>query len=275
MSKPILGLIILLPAIGAAQSGWTRTPGTGYARFSFSTLGSSSFYTPFGNKISSARYRDFTGSFYSEYGITDDWTASVNFPFLRNHRLDSTSSLTAVGDAVVGIRRRLVRGNTPLALAVDFGLPVGDSQGTVSIRDLPDGTFRLPTGDGEFNTRVSLYTSRAFREGKSVVSGGGGYNFRTRGFTDEFSYTASYGQRLSRSVSISATLTGLEPARAADASRAVGFGVGEGVAFLGIGGEAQYRINKRHSVSAAYYKPLRGKNLLAGGVLVFGFGIAF
>ncbi len=275
MSKRLLCLIILLPALGVSQTGWTRPQGTGYTRFSFSTLGSSSFYTPFGNEVSSARYRDYTGSFYGEYGITDDWTAVVNFPFLRNHRLDSTSSLTAVGDANVGFKRRLVRGKTPVALAVDFGLPIGDSQGIVSVRDVPDGTFRLPTGDGEFNTRVSLYASRGFWEGKTVVSGGGGYNVRTRGFTDEFSYSVNAGHRLTSRVSISGSLIGLEPARAANPSRSVGFGVGEGVAYLGIGGEVQYRINKRHSVSVGYYEPLRGKNLLAGGNLVFGFGIAF
>ncbi len=275
MSKRLFCLITLLPVLGAAQSGWTRKQGTGYTRFTFSTLGSSSFYTPFGNEVSSARYRDFTGSFYGEYGITNDWTAAVNFPFIRNHGLDSTSSLTAVGDANVGFRRSLIRGRTPLSLAVDFGLPVGDSQGTVSVRDVPGGEFRLPTGDGEFNTRVSLYASRAFGEGKTVVSAGGGYNIRTRGFTDEYSYSATCGRRLSSRVSISGTLMGLEPARAANSSRAVGFGVGEGVAFLAVGAEAQYRINKRHSVSVGYYEPLRGRNLLAGGSLVFGFGIAF
>jgi hypothetical protein len=271
----ILSLMILLPVLGAAQAGWTRPKGTGYARFTIGTIGSSSFFTPLGDVISSAQYRDVSASFYGEYGITNDWTAVVYFPFLRNHRLETTSSLTNAGDAMVGFRRRLVRGRTPVALAVDFGLPTGDAQGRVSIRDLPDGEFRLPTGDGEFNTRISLFASRAFREGKTSVSGGGGYNIRTRGFTDEYFYLVSGSQRIFPAVSISGTLAGLAPARAANFSRAVGFGVGEGVEFVTMGGEAQYRISKRHSVSAGYYKPLRGKNLLAGGSLVFGFGINF
>lgn len=275
MSIRLLCFMILLPALSVAQSGWTIPRGTGYVGFSLGRLGSSSFYTPFGTRISSARYRDFTATFDGEYGITDDWTAVVNFPFLRNHRLDSTNSLTAAGDANVGFRRRLVRGRTPLALAVDFGLPVGDSQGTVSVRDVPGGEFRLPTGDGEFNTRVSLYASRLFAEGKTSVSAGGGYNIRTRGFTDEFSYSVNGGHQLFSRVWISGSLMGLQPARAANPTRAVGFGVGEGVAFVGIGGEVRYQINERHSVSVGYYEPLRGKNLLAGGNLVFGFGIAF
>jgi hypothetical protein len=268
-------LFVLLPTLGMAQAGWTRPQGTGYTRFTFSTLGSSSFYTPFGTRISSASYRDFSGSFYGEYGVTDDWTAVVNFPFLRNHRLDSTTPLTAIGDANVGFRRRILRGRTPVALAVDFGLPIGDAEGRVLIRDLPDADFRLPTGDGEFNTRISLFASRSFFEGKTSLSGGGGYNIRTRGFTDEYSYSVTAAQRLSSRFSISGSLIGLEPARMADPLRSVGFGVGEGVAFLGIGGEVQFRINKRYSVSGGYYDPLRGKNLLAGGNLIFGFGIAF
>lgn len=275
MSIRILCLVILLSVSGAAQVGWTRPQGSGYARFMLSTLGSSSFYTPLGTRISSAQYRDVTAAFYGEYGITNGWTAVAYFPFLRNHRLDTTSSLTAAGDATVGVRRKLVRGRTPLALAVDFGLPTGDPEGTVAIRNLPNGEFRLPTGDSEFNTRVSVFASRSFREGNTLISGGGGYNIRTRGFTDEFSYSVSGGHRLFSSVWVSGTLAGLRPARAADLTRAVGFGVGEGVEFVTAGGEAQYRITKRHSISAGYYKPLRGRNLLAGGSLVFGFGINF
>jgi hypothetical protein len=275
MFRRTLDLMILLSALAAAQSGWTRVQGTGYARFSVSTLGSSSFYTPFGNEISSAKYRDVTASFYGEYGMSDDWTAVVNFPFLRNHRLETTGSLTAVGDANVGFRRRLLRGRTPVALAVDFGLPIGDSQGIVPVKDLPDSDFRLPTGDGEFNTRVSLYASRSFHEGKTLVSGGGGYNIRSRGYTDELSYSVNGGYRLFSRLWISGSLMGLEPARTPNLERAVGFGVGEGVAFLGLGGEAQYRVTKRYGVSAGYYKPLRGKNLLAGGNLVFGLGVTF
>lgn len=275
MSIRLFYLLILLPALAVGQAGFTRPEGSGYARFSLSTLGSSSFFTPSGLKISSARYRDVSSSFYGEYGITNDWTAVVNFPFLRNHRLETTSSLTALGDANVGFRRRLLHGKTPVSVAVDFGLPTGDSQGIVLVKDLPGSDFRLPTGDGEFNTRISLFASRAFQKGKTLVSAGGGYNIRTRGYTDEFSYSAGASHRLSSSLSISGNLIGLEPARQANLARSVGFGVGEGVALLAVGGEAQYRLSKRYSVSAGYIKPLRGKNLLSGGNLNFGFGISF
>jgi hypothetical protein len=139
MTIRLLCLIILLPVLGAAQVGWTPARHTGFARFSLSTLGSSDFYTPFGNNISSARYRDFSGTFYGEYGITDDWAVVTNVPFIRNHRLETTSSLTSAGDAVVGVRRRLLHGRTPMTLAVDFGLPTGDAQGIVTVRDPPDG----------------------------------------------------------------------------------------------------------------------------------------
>lgn len=274
--KPRLFLLfILFTVLAVAQTGFTRPKGTGFARFGFSTLGSSGFFTPTGVKISSARYRDFTSSFYSEYGITNDWTAFASIPFLRNHRLETTESLTALGDATVGFRRRLLHGKTPVSVSVDFGLPIGNSQGIVAVRDTPDSDFRLPTGDGEFNTRISLFASRAFHKGKTLLSGGGGYNIRTRGYTDEYSYSASASHRLLPSLWISGNLVGLEPARAANLSRSVGFGVGEGVALVAVGGEAQYRINKRYSVSAGYLHPLRGKNLLSGGNLSFGFGIAF
>lgn len=272
---PLVLFLLLLPTFAAAQSGWTRARGTGYARFTLSTLGSSSFFTPTGNKISSAKYRDFSGAIYGEYGITKDWTAVAFVPYLRNHRIETTSTLTSAGDATVGIRRSLVRGKTPLALAVDFGLPTGDSQGIVSVLNLPGEEFRLPTGDGEFNTRISLFSSRSFREGKTLVSAGGGYNVRTRGFTDELSYSVNGSHQLLSSVWISGTLAGLRPAREANLSRSVGFGVGEGVEFVSIGGEVQYRLTKRQSVSGGYYKPLSGKNLLAGGSWVFGFGVSF
>ena len=275
MSRHLLFLFMLLPALAIAQAGFTRPERTGYARFGFSTLGSSSFFTPSGLKVSSARYRDFSSTFYGEYGVTNDWTAVVNFPFLRNHRLDTTSSLTALGDATVGFRRRLLHGRTPVSVAVDFGLPTGDSQGIVAVRDTPGSDFRLPTGDGELNTRISLFASRALKKSKILVSAGGGYNIRTRGYTDEFSYSVTASRRLFSRLSISGNVAGLEPARPANLARSVGFGVGEGVALVAIGGEAQYRITNRYSVSGGYIKPLRGKNLLSGGNLLFGFGISF
>lgn len=275
MLMRLLGIFLLLPALGAAQSGWTRAQGTGYARFTVGTLRSSSFYTPLGNRISSAKYRDVSAAFYGEYGITKDWTAVAFVPYLRNHRIETTSTLTSAGDSTVGLRRSLLRGSTPLALNVDFGLPTGDAQGTVSVLGQPGEEFRLPTGDGEFNTRVSLFGSRMFREGKTVVSAGGGYNIRSRGYTDELSYSVSGSHQLLPTLWISGTLAGLRPAREASLSRSVGFGVGEGVQFVTIGGEVQYRLTKRQSVSGGYYRPLSGKNLLAGGSWVFGFGISF
>jgi hypothetical protein len=108
-----------------------------------------------------------------------------------------------------------------------------------------------------------------------VVSAGGGYNFRTRGFTDELSYSVNGGRRLFSSIWISGMLTGLRPAREANVTRSVGFGVGEGVEYVAIGGEVQYRLSQRRNISVGYYEPLRGKNLLGGGTLSIGFGVAF
>jgi len=251
-----------------AQSAWTRNKNSGFARLGVTSLNTSSFYTPLGNRLNSAKYSDVTASFYGEYGITNNLTGMLYFPFLRHHSLETTDSVTGPGDAIVGFKYRFLRGATPLAVAVDFGVPTGEQQGLVAIKGVPDGSFRLPTGDGEFNTRVSLYASRAFRDGNTFLSGGGGYNFRTRGYTDEVSYFVNAGNHLFSAFWVTGTVMGLFPAREPNIERAVGFGVGEGVEYITAGGEIQYNITKRSSVSFGYYRPLQGKNVLAGGGFV-------
>ena len=121
-------------------------------------------------------------------------------------------------------------------------MPTGEQQGLVAIKGVPDGSFRLPTGDGEFNTRASLY---AFRDGNTFLSGGGGYNFRTRGYTDEVSYFVNAGNHLFSAFWVTGTVMGLFPAREPNIERAVGFGVGEGVEYLTAGGEIQYNFTQR------------------------------
>ena len=268
----ILGLLLtiaLLVGKAQAQSAWTRNKHSGFARLGVTSLNTSSFYTPLGNKLNSARYNDVTASFYGEYGITNNLTGMLYFPFLRHHSLETTDSVTRPGDAIVGFKYRFLQGATPLAVAVDFGVPTGEQQGLVAIKGVPDGSFRLPTGDGEFNTRFSTYASRAFREGNTFLSVGGGYNFRTRGYTDEVSYFANAGNHLFSTFWVTGTVMGLFPAHEPDIERAVGFGVGEGVQYVTAGGEIQYNFTKRSSVSFGYYRPLRGKNILAGGGFVF------
>ncbi|MEW5979646.1 MAG: hypothetical protein AB1898_27930 [Acidobacteriota bacterium] len=263
-------VVMLMAGQLSAQSAWTRKKHSGFTRFGISTLNTSSFYTPLGKRLNSARYSDVTASFYGEYGLSDNLTAMLYFPFLRHHSLATTDSVTRPGDAIVGFKYRFLRGATPLAVAVDFGVPTGESQGSVAIKGVPDGVFRLPTGDGEFNTRLSLYASRSFRDGKNFLSGGGGYNIRSRGYTDEVSYFVNAGNRLLPSLWVTGAVMGLFPAGDPDLERAVGFGVGEGVQYVSLGGEVQYSFTARNSVSFGYYRPFRGKNVLAGGGFVFG-----
>jgi hypothetical protein len=260
---------------GQAQSAWTRPKNTGYARFSFSRLHSQSFYTPPGNRIRSARFEGIAGSVYAEYGLTGDLTAQFDFPFLRRQSLETTGTLTATGDALVGLKYRFRKGRTPFAVSVDFGLPTGDSRGFVPLKETPEIPFRIPTGDGEFNNRVSLYTSRAFQDGRTYVSGGGGYNFRTEGFTDEISYFLQAGHKVFSAFWLSGSVQRLQPAREPNLERSVGFGVGEGVQYTTVGGEVMVPISRRYSVSAAYYQPFSARNILAGGSLMLGFGIEF
>ncbi len=264
-----LCMLALFAGNAQAQSAWTRNKNSGFARLGITSLNTSSFYTPLGKKLNSARYTDVTANFYGEYGITNNLTGMLYLPFFRHHSLETTDSVTRPGDAIVGFKYRFLHGATPLAVAVDFGIPTGEQQGLVAIKGVPDGGFRLPTGDGEFNTRMSLYASHAFREGNMFLSGGGGYNLRTRGYTDEVSYFVNAGNHLFSAFWISGTVMGLFPAHEPDLERAVGFGVGEGVEYVTAGGEIQYNITKRSSVSFGYYRPLQGKNLLAGGGFVF------
>src|SRR5687768_8217864 len=108
----ILSLLLtmaLLLGKGHAQSAWTRNKNSGFARLGVTSLTTSSFYTPLGNKLNSAKYSDLTASFYGEYGITNNLTGMLYFPFLRHHSLETTDSVTASGDAIVGFKYGLLR----------------------------------------------------------------------------------------------------------------------------------------------------------------------
>ncbi len=283
LSSPVLRVLTLLLLLllgvllgeGLAQSAWTRQKHSGYVRIGAATLSTSEFYTPLGDKVSSASYQGLDLNFYGEYGITNDVTAIVDFPFFRQQSLETTGTQRSLADTTVGFKYRFLKGKTPLAVAVDFGLPTGDKNGFVPFREIPGDVFRLPSGDGEFNTRLSLYASRSMKDGNAFLSGGGGYNFRTQEFTDEVSYFVQGGYRFLPKFWLSGAVQGLLPARTPNLERSVGFGVGEGVEYTRVGGDLLYLVSTRYRLSAGYFKPLRGKNILAGDTLIFGIALEF
>jgi len=58
----VLCIVTLFVAVAGAQSAWTRSKHSGFIRLGLSSLNTSSFYTPLGNKLKSAKYSDVTAS---------------------------------------------------------------------------------------------------------------------------------------------------------------------------------------------------------------------
>lgn len=296
MPRVLLLLILGIASstLGQAEGAWARPKGSTYAKLGLSTTSTSHFFSPDGQKIELAKYDGVTWSVYGEHGLSRDLTVVFDFPFLRRHSLETTETLSAPADATLEFKYQFSRGRFPLAVDLAFGLPTGDKEGFVPVRDNPPGfpLFPLPTGDGAFKTRLSLYASHGFPDSPAFVSVGAGYTLRGGGLNDEIAYLLQLGYRFGPKLSLIASLRGLRPARsspvplsfsaptrdlhprsASNPYRVLAFGVGEGVESLSFGGELSYLFFRNYSLSVAYLQPLQGSNTFAGPTWVFGIAL--
>jgi hypothetical protein len=92
--------------------------------------------------------------------------------------------------------------------------------------------------------RTSPSFNRKRRYQPLTDPGGGGYNFRTRGYTDEVSYFVNAGNHLFSAFWVTGPVMRFFPAGEPDIERAVGFGVGEGVEYVTVGGQDSVQLDE-------------------------------
>lgn len=183
-----------------AGGGWPQKKGGGYFKLGQNWIISSDFYGPKGDIVSIVTTSLYTTSFYGEYGITDRLTGIVYLPLFVRSTLNEVrynqsgnsiagDAVNSIGDAEVSLKYGLIV-NKPVVMSatLTLGLPFGETQG---------GEQRiLQTGDGEFNQMLRVDVSHGFNSLPLFVSVYGGFNNRTKNFSDEVRFGGELGATL-------------------------------------------------------------------------------
>lgn len=274
-----LSTAFLVFASDSAHAGaWTKTQNSFFAKVALTTLSTNEFHTRDGDNISTADFHTWSFNLYGEYGILDRLTGIIRFPFVRSAGFETTQSFTGAGDLGLGIKYGLISGSTPLAIGLGVEFPTGNENGSGELKSTPEGFVRLPTGDGELNTRLDLYVSHSFHPAPAYVSLDAGYNIRTEGFTDEYLVILQGGYKLIEKLWVQASLKATGPVSTPDPSLAGGaaLGFGEGVQYTAYSIGTAYEVVPHLSVSFDLYSAFgRITNIYSGLNLVFGIALEY
>ena len=267
----LLGLAawLLAPAPAQAGGGWTRKKRRGYAKVGLTTISTDRYHPLTGGSVTTAQFHQQVYSFYGEYGLTDRLEAVVNFPFYRRASFPNLTPGQGVGDPEFGLRYGVLTGQWPLAVSVAAEAPLGTPNKFGYDQTDPAIYLRLPTGDGEWNvwTRAALSHS----VGPAFFTVQAGYNKRTGGFTDQYSYGAQVGYQFFGKVWVTLNERTLNNVRAPNLNKFGSIGLGEGVAYSTAGVGASYALTKNLSATAdwaAGFGKLR--NVYSGNQFTFG-----
>ncbi|MDX1702308.1 MAG: hypothetical protein R3250_16895, partial [Melioribacteraceae bacterium] len=169
--------------------GWTKKAGSGYYAIDMRLLNASKYHNSSGDNIDINSVMDLAFNLYSEYGLTDELTLKLNFPFYKIldydmpengqvNNLDLDNS--GIGDLDLGMRYKVAKfGNTVLAVGLTFGIPI-------STDDVYGAENKFALSDGEFNQIIGLEAGHSLYPFPGYVSGSIKYNNRNEGYSDQF-----------------------------------------------------------------------------------------
>ncbi|SDX59204.1 hypothetical protein [Hymenobacter psychrophilus] len=213
-----------------AGGGWIRPAGGAYAKIGLTSVNTNKYYTLAGQEITTNRFTQQVASLYAEVGLGHHLEAVLSFPAYRRARFSASTATQGIGDAQLGLRYGVLRGAWPLAVSVTAELPTGnpDARGTNTSNS--QIAIALPTGDGEFNIWTHAVLSHSFFE-QLYGTVDAGFNARTKGFTNQYSYSAQVGYLLLRKVWLTGTVRTLANVQTPRSGRLASIGIGEGVAY--------------------------------------------
>jgi hypothetical protein len=247
----VIVLAFFFVANAQAQSGWTRKKNTYFVKTSFNLFSSSEYYTPDGEKLKTTQFNQQSFNLYGEYGISDRFTAIINFPMLKLNSYDNTETASGIGDLKIELKYALLRKNIPLTLAVAPEFPTGSKNNYAQNKLSAIDQINLPTGDGEFNVWSTLAASHSFHPLPIYMSLSTAYNFRTQynGFTfrDQVKFNFEAGYKLLNKIWLNGTLSA--QTSVGKLTGATDFIRGEGTEFTAYGLGAAYEFVKHWSVS--------------------------
>ncbi|MBD2767613.1 hypothetical protein IC235_06880 [Hymenobacter sp. BT664] len=267
----LLALGLLSAPAAQAGGGWIRKKGKGYAKVGLTTVNTAYYHPLTGGTISTAPFSQQVYSLYGEYGLIDRLEATLSFPFFRRAAFPDLTPGQGVGDPEIGLRYGLLTGRWPLAVGVAVEAPLGDpNKFGQGIAD-PSLYLRLPTGDGEWNVWTRAALSHSLGKLPAFFTLNAGYNKRTGGFTDQYSYGAQVGYQLFGKLWLMATERTLDNVTAPDLGKFGTIGLGEGVAYSTAGLGASYTVTPHLSATADWATGFgKLRNVYSGNQYTFG-----
>lgn len=246
----VLAAALLVGAPARAGGGWTRKKTHGYVKVGLTLANTTKYHPLAGGTVTTAQFKQQVYSVYGEYGLTDRLEATLNFPVFRRATFPETSPGQGVGDPEFGVRYGVLTGKWPLAVAVAAQAPLGDPNARGIFQNDPTTFVFLPTGNGQWNiwTRAALSHSLGARPAYFTLDAG--YNVRTAGFTDQYTYGVQLGYRFFDKLWLTANLRTLDNVSAPNPTKLSNIGLGEGVAYSTAGVGASFAFTKHFSATA-------------------------
>lgn len=263
--------MLLNAAPALAGGGWTRHYQKGYVKVGLTTVSTTRYHPLAGGTQPTDRFRQQVYSVYGEYGLSNRLEATLNFPVFRRAYFPTVTPGQGVGDPEIGLRYGVLSGKWPLAVGVAVEAPLGSPNVFGRDRNNPGGTLRLPTGDGEWNVWTRAALSHTLGTLPAFFTLNAGYNKRTGGFTDQYSYGAQAGYQFFGKAWLMATVRTLATVGNPNPGQFAAIGLGEGVEYSTAGLGTSVNVTKNLSATADWatgFGTLR--NVYSGSQYTFG-----
>lgn len=197
----LTGFLFITQTALFAGGGWPQAKGKAYLKLAEWWVIADQHYTASGKIDPNITSSIYSTTVYAEYGITNRLTGIFYMPLFSRALYNTERSVATgrvitpgaainhIGDADIALKYGLVVNKpTVVSATLLLGLPLGRTGG--------GGLGILQTGDGEFNQMLQIDVSRSFKLSEKkygYVSVYGGFNNRTRGFSDELRYGLEAG----------------------------------------------------------------------------------
>lgn len=259
-----LTAIVLVLAASAAKA----REGSVYAKLSYQHKGSNQYAQPDGTIFNIPDFVQDDAFFYLAYGLSDRWTVSTSLSPVRSSDLDDSPDelqrASGFGDVQVGAAYRVGRLGA-------WSFQVG------GILQAPTGNENLSgglqaAGSGVWEGAAILNAGRSLPSGKGYGSVEVGPYFRGGGLRDGFMYRGQLSVSMSRRLSLTANVNGLqrwsETPGTPDPGSPVGFG--DGVTYVAVGPSAILKLNDRVGVQGDWEAIFHARNIGTGHTFRFG-----
>ncbi len=237
-------------------------------------LSGNKYHNNIGENVLIPKLTDAAINFYSEYGITNDLTIILNFPFYKilssevSESSDIKEKNSGIGDFDFGIRYKLwVINQTTISSSLFFGVPLAqDIYG--------ENNLVLPLGDGEFNQLFGFEAGHSFYPLPAYFSGSIKYNSRSEGYCHQLYYVVEGGYKVLKNLLLNLRLHALQSLHNGDKSFSThSFLFANDQQFVAYKLGAFYNFTKNFGASLSFESGIIAYNIQSAPV--FSFGIFF